>query len=249
MNIDNFSQFFSKKAYEISYAALRIGSVVTVQSFVERLSDQAFSLVDLAARGKYSECKNIAGSMECLLRLGGDTDIVHPRNVLSMVQEIGQFNSAIAEYEKLAEQPTLVSLDESFSKMPVSSPEKKESGSDFVFSAIPNQETNYKALEYENPEPQKENNHGVAKSAIGSPSGRSPAGRQSAILEIIRQSGNPPAGQAGCRLKDIQDSLHEGSERTIRYDLQDLIERGLVERIGSGGPSTYYKVLQIEGEK
>jgi len=59
--------------------------------------------------------------------------------------------------------------------------------------------------------------------------------RQSAILERIRQSGN-------CRLKDIQEILPDTSERTIRYDLQSLVERNLVEKVGTGGPSVFYRV-------
>ena len=62
--------------------------------------------------------------------------------------------------------------------------------------------------------------------------------RQIAILDRIRQSGN-------CKLKEIQDVLPNCSERTIRYDLEDLIERNLVERIGSGGPAVSYRIRQI----
>jgi len=63
--------------------------------------------------------------------------------------------------------------------------------------------------------------------------------RQSAILERIRQSGN-------CRMKDIQDMLPNISERTIRYDLQPLIEQGLIERIGNAGPSVFYRAVHAE---
>ena len=56
--------------------------------------------------------------------------------------------------------------------------------------------------------------------------------RQSAILERIRQIGN-------CRFGDIQAILPETSERTIRYDLEALVQKGLVERLGTGGRSVY----------
>ena len=59
--------------------------------------------------------------------------------------------------------------------------------------------------------------------------------RQATILEQIRQTGN-------CRIKDIQDILPESSERTIRYDLQSLLEQNLIERVGPGGPSVYYRI-------
>jgi hypothetical protein len=72
--------------------------------------------------------------------------------------------------------------------------------------------------------------NGILKSAI----------RQSAILERIRQIGN-------CRMKDIQEILPNASERTLRYDLQTLVEQNLVDRIGSGGPSVFYRVKEGAG--
>ena len=55
------------------------------------------------------------------------------------------------------------------------------------------------------------------------------------------ESGNP----AIVNLKEIQEVLPDCSERTIRYDLEDLIERNLVERIGAGGPAVSYRIRQI----
>ena len=62
--------------------------------------------------------------------------------------------------------------------------------------------------------------------------------RQSAILEKIRQIGN-------CRLADIQQILPEVSDRTIRYDLETLVQKRLVERLGSGGRGAYYRVAGV----
>ena len=59
--------------------------------------------------------------------------------------------------------------------------------------------------------------------------------RQSMILERIRQIGN-------CRLNDIQAILPDTSERTIRYDLEALVQQNLIERVGVGGRGVYYKV-------
>jgi len=67
-----------------------------------------------------------------------------------------------------------------------------------------------------------------------------PAIRQAAILERIRQSGN-------CRIRDIQEVLPGSSERTIRYDLQTMVEQNLIERVGSGGPSVFYRIRGING--
>jgi hypothetical protein len=65
--------------------------------------------------------------------------------------------------------------------------------------------------------------------------------RQSAILERIRQIGN-------CRLGDIQVILPGSSERTIRYDLESLVQKKLVERVGVGGRGVYYRIPGINEE-
>ena len=79
--------------------------------------------------------------------------------------------------------------------------------------------------------------------------------RQMAIYELIRrfdaahrrQSGNEFGKESGngCRMRDLQESFTGVSERTIRYDLEKLIEMGLIERAGQSGPSTFYRVKQL----
>ena len=59
--------------------------------------------------------------------------------------------------------------------------------------------------------------------------------RQSAILEKIRQTENRQT-----QLKDLLAAFPDVSERTMRYDLQRLCNQGLLERIGSSGPGSYY---------
>lgn len=59
--------------------------------------------------------------------------------------------------------------------------------------------------------------------------------RQSAILDKIRQSENRQA-----QLKDIIAAFPDISERTMRYDLQKLCLQGMLERVGNGGPGSYY---------
>ena len=95
--------------------------------------------------------------------------------------------------------------------------------SDIFTSPIPTGEQN---LFKPSAHPRKEEREGSAMAA---------GIRQTAILERIRQSGN-------CRIKDIQEILPDCSERTIRYDLQSLAEKNLIERVGAGGPSVFYRV-------
>src|SRR3990167_3943545 len=43
-------------------------------------------------------------------------------------------------------------------------------------------------------------------------------------------------------IKDLLAEFSGVSERTLRYDLQRLVEQGKIERVGSGGPGPYYSL-------
>ena len=58
--------------------------------------------------------------------------------------------------------------------------------------------------------------------------------RQAMILDKIRQSGN-------CRTSELHGVLPDLSERTLRYDLQRLVEQGKIER-GGAGPASWYRL-------
>ena len=62
--------------------------------------------------------------------------------------------------------------------------------------------------------------------------------RQSKIVEKIRQSGN----NLRIGIKDITGLFSGVSERTVRYDLERLLAKGAIERMGGGGPGTYYVI-------
>lgn len=59
------------------------------------------------------------------------------------------------------------------------------------------------------------------------------SGRQKAIVDFIKERGR-------LSLKDISTQFPDVTGRTLRYDLSGLIERGLVQREGSGPASSYF---------
>jgi len=62
--------------------------------------------------------------------------------------------------------------------------------------------------------------------------------RQAEIVEFIRQFPNT------CRMRDLNEKFSDVSERTLRNDIQTLIEEGLVERLGGrSGPNSYFEVI------
>ncbi|MCR4328069.1 MAG: DeoR family transcriptional regulator [Patescibacteria group bacterium] len=58
--------------------------------------------------------------------------------------------------------------------------------------------------------------------------------RQDSIAEFVEEIGN-------CRMKDLLEHFPSISERTLRYDLQNLVESGVLDRMGEGGPGISYQ--------
>ncbi len=236
MSDNNFNQFILKKAYEISYALFRMAAVVQRPSFADDMESRGLLLLDAAVADDHEKAGVVARSIEYLLRFGADVGVLSRANVEIVARELAVFNSAIAELKKSASNLPNAELSDVFSKLPLPAAQNMDS---FKTSAENEQSKLSFTSEQEQKEeviihkeladgPNNNGNHSLLRSAM----------RQSAILERIRQNGS-------CRLKDIQEFLPESSERTLRYDVQNLIGQGLIERVGSGGPATYYKIREI----
>ena len=212
-------RFILTKAYEVAYAIFRLAAPMHEKDFAESLRSSGTALLSAAATEDYSAAGRAVRVMECLVKFGGDVNMIGTPNVDVMVREIYALDAAIAERKNSARTDE-VNVSEIFSK-----PEITAHSTEQQPASVPVFE-------------QEESFRTTPKAAAVEPAIRQPANdsaiRQSAILGLIRQSGN-------CRLKDIQEILPECSERTIRYDLQTLLERGLIERIGNAGPSVFYR--------
>lgn len=68
-------------------------------------------------------------------------------------------------------------------------------------------------------------------------------GRQEAMLAYIRKFPN------GCRMRQLSVTFPDFSERTVRADIQWLIGKGLIEKIGSKtGPFSYFRQVDSGAE-
>lgn len=234
MDAQSFGQFFSKKAFEISYALFRISSHVEKKNIGAYLEEEALRLLRYATAGEYTEARRTLVALEYLLRLASEVNLVRASHAALVLKETKALDLAIAEFQAEVKSGP-AGLEEIFSKVPaILEEQSKRTTDEGEPLLVPIGEIEQNGI----PEPIRPR-HDVQM-------------RQSAILERIRQSGSLPDGplrrsvseasKAGCRLRDIQKALPYASERTIRYDLRGLIERRLVERVGSGGPATYYRL-------
>jgi hypothetical protein len=219
-------RFILTKAYEVAYALFRLAAPTNEKDFAEQLRASGTALLSAAAAEDYAAAERSIQVMECLVKFGGDIGMIGAPNVDVMMREIYALDATIVE-RKTAAKTDEVDVAEIFSKpdVPVRPIERPRAFQE-VFHPV-----DAPAM----PEPLLNQEPAIRQSANDS------AIRQNAILARIRQSGN-------CRLKDIQEVLPGISERTIRYDLQTLLEQGLIERIGNAGPSVFYRAGKIEQE-
>jgi hypothetical protein len=223
-------RFILIKAYEVAYALFRLAAQMPEKDFAESLRASGTAMLAAAAAEDYAAAGRSLRVVECLVKFGGDVGMIGTPNVDVMTREIFALDAAIAE-RKTAAKTDEVNVAEIFSK-----PEVAPRSAEAVRTEEPATEPT--PMRMEDFRAQTELPHTQPAPRERQPSNDS-AIRQSAILTRIRQSGN-------CRMKDIQEMLPDTSERTIRYDLQTLVEQNLVERIGNAGPLVFYRANHVE---
>ncbi|MDR3581927.1 MAG: DeoR family transcriptional regulator [Candidatus Pacebacteria bacterium] len=218
-------RFILTKSYEIAYALFRIAAVMLQEKdFSERLRAAGAGFLEAAAVQDYAAVRRSLQAAECLVKFAGDLNLMGSANADTLLREIYVLDAAVIERINAARMHN-IDLAEIFSKpewAPSVTAEKEAAN-----ERAPEPVSDAARMPVEPEAPVAVNGIGFIKAEI----------RQTAILDRIRQSGN-------CRMKDLQDALPGCSERTIRYDLQSLLEQSLIERIGNGGPSVFYRMRQ-----
>jgi len=241
---DNLAGFAAKKAFEINYAIFRIADSIRQSGrihFAIKLEERAIDILDSAIGAEFGTVVFAIAGLDYFLKLGSGTGMISDLNASVLEKELASLNAVIAELNKISKQKEVKELNISdiFSK--ASEYEDAPEAINKELLAVAEDAVITEPKDTSGNLGRKDNANGAENrqsSNIQAPSGTNPAIRQSVILNRIRQNHN-------CRLKDIQEFLPDSSERTIRYDLQDLIRQGIVVRIGSGGPATYYQIAEL----
>ncbi len=207
------SNALARKAFEIAYALFRLSARMSDQNFAGSLREEATRLMSDAAKNDLEGTRQAATVIEYFIKLAGEVDLVSFANTEILTREIANVRAIIDACPVIVPLTTAVNIADIFSP---ASP----TGEQVLFAKEKN----------------RMQEAGDPASQTAAPSGI----RQTAILDLIRQSGN-------CRIADIQALLPDCSERTLRYDLQSLAERGFIERIGNGGPAVFYQIRQPAG--
>jgi hypothetical protein len=259
---DAFPEFLAKKAYEISYAVFRVSGGLDKNSGLRNvLEASAASFLEAGAKEDLFSAEKGIKVLGYLLRLGGDTGVLYAGHVNLIINELANLESAIAENKfnfRAALQSEIQSAinpatHPAIHTDPAINPAINPATHPAIHAdpainpAIHADLANYADSEI-HPETEDYIAGGQESEVIiGSEPGEYVKMRQEAILQFILQSGN-------CKFRDIfqglQDKLQDVGERTVRYDLQDLIEQGKIEKFGTGGSNTFYRVkIEAEGVK
>lgn len=198
MNRQENIQLAEKKAFEIAFILFRLGERIRQKLFSEKLQDLGISLLEQISANRFEDSSRSIRSIEQLLRLGAEVDLINRQSVEVIQEELKKINSAISELGPVRE-PAVAELKQSSGNSPKAATQPRIRQTD-------------------------------SSQAHG-------GDRQKDIAEKIRQMGT-------CRMKDLQEAFPDISERTLRYDLGRLSEQGVVERLGNGGPNTFYRIRQ-----
>jgi hypothetical protein len=220
------NEFIGKKSYEIAYALWRIAAHAPEKTFADILHTKAIELVGFAADVNYAGSIATGDALQAIIKFAVDVNCISIPNAAILAREIGNLNAAISEIAAIEPIGGFADIDivdifsaENKSKTNLRNPEKIEEVPMEEFFAEEGGDPSFEVPE----------------------SGKKAEMRQAAILERIRQNGD-------CRLGDIQAILPGVSERTLRYDIESLVQQNLIERLGTGGRSVYYRARPVVNE-
>jgi hypothetical protein len=213
----------AKKAYEVGYALFRVAAILPSRNFAELLEREALELLTTTVSNLAAEAAKTSQSLRYLLSFGRDTGNVHSENVELLIRQLTELESLIQD--SAMNEISAADISDIFTARDEA---RDAAMDDFEY---PVNDTAPEPMVI--PATNEANNTNEANEAAGVPAAPLKK-RQEIILERIRQSGN-------CRTRDLQAALPDLNERTLRYDLQRLVEQGKIERGGKGGPDSWYK--------
>ena len=234
------SEQITGKAREIAYALVRVSFYIKRSDLQLRIERGAFELLEQAARVSADPSAQMVlpalssiAVLDALVRLAHSIYEIEPVNATILVRELDALHTAIRQVGNMDERlPNLETFFSQNNSLPNGSEEQTAAASEEMnmttaYGASSGREVSRPAISEKQTEARPSEKNQALNIAL----------RQSSIVETIRSGAD-----ASRRLKDILSEFNEVSERTIRYDLQKLCERGVIERVGNGGPATFYRI-------
>lgn len=244
-------------AFTVSYAVYRAASRIADAYIRGSLEADAVALLRAAGEGDGGQVIRRLGTLRALLLFAGEVGVLHGDTVRLLERELQRLRDAVearaarepAEDEEVKRifADAQLRRNASISERLVSARDARDTGNAHdsatpISDAAPGASIRPLTFAIQNRNPAKSANQAISASAAN-PATRNDEPfpeiiqaeeRRNSILSLVRNL-------SLCRLKDVVNALPGVSERTVRYDLSYLIDRGFVERLGEGGPNTYYR--------
>lgn len=237
-------EFFNQRSFEVVWAVFRVAEYVKREKMREVLENKALEYI-------YRKDLESLASLEDVVRLAVNIKEISQINGKVILREIDNLRQAIFDISA-HQNRTLIEKDPEkapnvetiFSKPPVLASEFSKILKEVSFfdnnhknnPAMPLEKSGKAEVEKDKENSQNfevvENNPAIANKKSGNVN--SVEDKQMAILETIKE-------RVFCRLRDLIALYPEMSERTLRYNIQKLIDKGLIERVGSG-PGSFLKL-------
>ncbi len=245
---------FVSKAQEISYALMRVAVYIKRKDMRLRVENLAMEIIENVARDYHEDSIESLNAVAGILKLAVSIYEVETLNAKMIIEQSQALEIAIRQSNNLCEMPNIGNI---FSK-PIESGIRQSSIRQLLDNAV-NEVLPGSSLTASGFSKKQEAAIGQADSTeesdvsvavqenVGMISIASTI-RQTAILNRVRMMTvrNDDGSLLGCRMKDLMAAFPDVSERTIRNDLQRLLAQNKVDRIGSGGPASFYVIKQGE---
>ncbi|MFA4999333.1 MAG: hypothetical protein WC519_01225 [Parcubacteria group bacterium] len=215
------------------------------------VSDIAVAMFKVAAAISHQSLKSELENLAISIAANPNADnIFRAENVLTLGREVGEIKPInavvlIRELESLR-RDLLVLPKQSENKLP----ENVDIASKFVHSAstpTSNQtdtskpQTDISRRQADISRQQTDNTATSVKKTRPNNHGRKATFDPVKVLQFI-------AGHNMPKLKDMEMTFTEISSRTVRRTIENLMKQGKIERVGTPGPNSYYRVVSISAE-
>lgn len=233
--------FLYKKVYEFSYAVMRIASSAKSSGTTELLEEKALFLLDSVLIADYGKTKNIIYSILTLCGFMVDAGLLHPLNREVLIKESENIDFAIQALPKknVADLPNL-NLEKIFSKsnFPINPVRDRSRRQASAMDTFGHSVSNGIKRQFKE---KNENQSEIADKTIADEIADRTSDEANSFKSETRQSAiiNKLQTKENCRLNELQELFPDISKRTLRYDIESLISKGFVERMGSRRNSVY----------
>lgn len=237
--------FINQRSFEIAWAVFRCASLISQPKLKTELENKAIELVALAGQNAPLEV------LDSLIGLAEAVGEIRPINARVLFREIAGLKKAIQQREAIIRQEAErnSAISDIFVALP---PAGKASVASNIFYPARKEERNSSkrgnfghlgnnpadnSADVDNPAKAGDNSARGSNNSANNPANPLAGGaevRQELILKKLKQRGSAST-------KDLITDFPFLSERTIRAYLQRLCEAGLLERVGTSGPGSFYR--------